>query len=129
MLVAFWDFQGIILKKRVTEGKTVNLAFYVNVLEELREEIKLEIRGKLSKGLLLLHDNARPHTSAQTMESLRGLNMEILPDPPYSPDLAPSDYYLFGSMKKFSRDTDFLPFNEGVLQFSSGRKVPPKLGS
>ena len=88
-------------KKWVPEGETVNSEFYVNVLEELWEEIKRGIRGKLSKGLLLLHDNARPHTSAQTMETLRGLNMEILPDPPYSPDLAQSNNYLFGSVKKF----------------------------
>ena len=34
------------------------------------------------------------------MEALRGLNLEILPHPPYSPYIAPSVYYLFGSKKK-----------------------------
>ena len=82
----------------------VNSAFYVNGLEKLREEIKLEIRGKLAKELLRLYDNESPHTPAQTKEALKGLNMEILPHPPYPPDHAPSDYYLFGSMKKFSGD-------------------------
>ena len=47
LLVAFWDFQGIIWKKWVPEGESVNWAFYVSVLEELREEIKRERRGNL----------------------------------------------------------------------------------
>ena len=57
------------------------------MLEKLREEIKLEIRGKLAKELLRLYDNESPHTPAQTKEALKGLNMEILPHPSYSPFL------------------------------------------
>ena len=49
---------------------------------------------------MLLHDNVRPHTAAHTAETLRKLKFEVMAHPPYSPDLAPSDYYLFGPLKE-----------------------------
>jgi transposase len=55
----------------------------------------------LTKGLgvLLLHHNARPHSAAATVNLLNSWGWEILPYPPYSPDLAPSDFHLFPKKK------------------------------
>ena len=52
----------------------------------------------LTKGVVLLH-NARPHTAARTKALIKIFNWEIFDQPPYSPDLAPSDYHLFTKMK------------------------------
>jgi len=49
--------------------------------------------------VLLLHDNARPHSANQTTATLRSFKWEVLQYPPYSPDLAPSDFHLFGPLK------------------------------
>ena len=49
--------------------------------------------------MLLHHDNAPAHTSAIATVKLFHLRYEILPHPPHSPDLAPSDYFLFPNMK------------------------------
>ena len=49
---------------------------------------------------MLQHDHTRPHTAAATEHAIRKMGFEVLPHPPYSPDLAPSDYWLFGAMKK-----------------------------
>jgi hypothetical protein len=51
----------------------------------------------LTSGVVLLHDNARPHTStaARTPPLLEHFNWELFDHSPYSPDLAPSDYHLF----------------------------------
>ncbi|GBM09283.1 hypothetical protein AVEN_129823-1, partial [Araneus ventricosus] len=55
----------------------------------------------LSGGIVLLHDNARPHTAAATQELLDQFGWEIFGHPPYSPDLAPSDFHLFLKLKEF----------------------------
>jgi len=49
--------------------------------------------------VILLHDNARPHTAARTNAIIKLSNWEIFDHLPYSPDLAPSDYHLFSKMK------------------------------
>ena len=53
----------------------------------------------LTKGVVLLHDNARSHTAGRTNAFIKLFNWEIFDHPPYSPDLAPSDYHLFAKMK------------------------------
>ena len=51
--------------------------------------------------ILLLHDNARPHSAAQTQDLITSFRWEQMDHPPYSPDLAPSDFHLFLHLKKF----------------------------
>ncbi|CAK9823968.1 Histone-lysine N-methyltransferase SETMAR [Anthophora retusa] len=53
------------------------------------------------KGVILHHDNARPHTARITADKLRQLGWDVLPQPAYSPDIAPSDYHLFRSLQNF----------------------------
>ena len=47
------------------------------------------------KKVYLLHDNARPHVSKKTKSALEKMDFEVLSHPPYSPDLAPTDFHLF----------------------------------
>jgi len=51
------------------------------------------------RGIVFHHDNARPHTSLMTRQKLRELDWEVLMHPPYSLDIAPSDYHLFRSLQ------------------------------
>jgi histone-lysine N-methyltransferase SETMAR len=46
------------------------------------------------------------HSVAATNEAIRQLKFELLPHPPYSLDLAPSDYHMFGPTKKPCMDKD-----------------------
>ena len=56
-------------------------------------------REMLTKGVILLHDNALPHATACTNALIKLFNWEIFDHPPYSPDMAPSNYHLFTKMK------------------------------
>jgi hypothetical protein len=61
-------------------------------LNKLRRSIQNKRHGMLTKGVVLLYDNARPHTAARTNASIKLFNWEIFDHLPYSPDLAPSNY-------------------------------------
>jgi transposase len=52
------------------------------------------MRGMLTHGIVILHDNARLHTAVRTRTLLEHFNWELFYHPPYSPDLAPSVYHL-----------------------------------
>jgi len=62
--------------------------------------LKEKRRGKVTKGVLFLHDNAPAHWAIATQKKLAYLSFHFLDHPPYSPDLAPSDYHLFPVLKK-----------------------------
>ena len=47
----------------------------------------------------LLHDNARPHIHAN-VHNLQEKGIKLIDHPPYSPDLAPSDFWLFDEIKR-----------------------------
>jgi transposase len=57
----------------------------------------------LTYGVVFLHDNARSHGVARTRTLLDHFNWELFDHPPYSPDLAPSDYHLFTYLEKWLR--------------------------
>ena len=81
-------------------GNTVNSTTYVDLLKNhLRPAIKSKRCGLLNTGVLLQYDNARPHTARSTVATTQDLSFECLPHQPYSPDLAPSDFHVFGPLK------------------------------
>ena len=80
----------------------------------------------MSRGILLLHDNARPHTANLTQATIRDLNFETLSHPPYSPDLAPSDFWLFGEMAKQARGTRWTNIQELSGALGRGAKSTDK---
>jgi hypothetical protein len=58
-------------------------------------------RGMLSRGVVMLHDNVRPHTAAATQDLIAKFDWEQFDHPPYSPDLAPRDFHMFLHLKTF----------------------------
>ncbi|GBM13545.1 Histone-lysine N-methyltransferase SETMAR [Araneus ventricosus] len=75
-------------------------------LRKLRRAIQNRRQGLLSGGIVLLHDNARPHTSAAMQELLDQFGWEVFDHPPYSPDLSPIDFHLFLKLKEFLGDEE-----------------------
>jgi len=101
MASVFWDCKGVIMVDYLAKGETISSAYYCTLLRRLREEIKSKRHGMLSKKVLLHQDNARVHTSTQSLAEIHNCGFELLPHPPYSPDLAPSDFHLFPNLKKY----------------------------
>ena len=87
--------------------QTINAAYYCSLLETVHSKLPSIRPGKIGKRPILLHDNARVHTAKATMAKLHELKWQLLPHPPYSPDLAPSDFHLFGVLKDPLRGRHF----------------------
>lgn len=99
MATVFWDQKGVLLVDFMEQGTTINKETYCETLRRLRRAIQNKRRGMLSSGVILIHDNARPHSANVTKQLLQQFKWEVFDHPPYSPDLAPSDYHLFREMK------------------------------
>jgi len=94
IIICFFDSRGIVHKEFVPPGQTVNPVFYKDVLERLQKGVQL-VRMDIADDWVLHHDNAPAHTALSIREFLAKKNIPVLPHPPYSPDLAPCDLYLF----------------------------------
>ena len=95
MCTVFWDAEGILLIDYMQHNVTITGVYYADLLRKLRVTIKEKRRGKLTQIPLLLHDNAPAHRSHVGQGAVLECGFEEMPHPPYSPDLAPSDYHLF----------------------------------
>jgi len=88
----FWDRKGVLLVDFVPQGSTINAGVYCDTLKKLRCAIQNKRRGMLSQGVVMIHDNARPHTGTATQNLITTFGWEQFDHPPYSPDLASSDF-------------------------------------
>ena len=103
----FWDQDGILLIDYLPKGQTINVEYYSSLLVQLKDILKEKRRGKVTKGVLFLHDNAPAHGALATQKKLAYLGFQLLDHPPYSPDLTTSDYHLFPGLKKQLRGRHF----------------------
>jgi len=106
MLCVWWDWEGIIHYEILANNEMVNADLYVQQMHRLNEAIHQK-RPDRRYGVLLQHYNARPHIANMTKAAIQTLNWEVLPHPPYSPDLAPSDFHLFRSLSNNLRGVSF----------------------
>ena len=108
MLTLFWDSQGPLVEYYMPRGTTVISASYWDLLKnQLKPAIRSQRRGRLTTGVLLQHDDARPHTTHATAATMEDMHLECLPHPLYSTDLAPSDYHIFGPLIEALGGTTF----------------------
>ena len=85
----FWDQDGILIIDYLPKGQTINAEYYLSLLVQLKDILKETGRGKVTKVVLFLHENAPAHRALATHKKLTYLGFHCLNHPPYSPDLAP----------------------------------------
>ena len=100
MSIIFCDTKGIVLNQMVPDKTIENGDYYSGVL---REQLLRAIRDKRPElyrsGFILHQDNAPVHVSRVVKQTMSDLNIEPLQQPPYSPDLAICDFFLFPTVK------------------------------
>jgi [histone H3]-lysine36 N-dimethyltransferase SETMAR len=114
MLCVWWDQKGVVYHELLKTGETVNADRYRQQMINLNHAL-IEKRPEWARRhgkAILLHDNAPSHTAKPVKDTLTALRWEVLPHPPYSPDLAPSDYHLFSSMGHALAEQHFDSYEE-----------------
>jgi histone-lysine N-methyltransferase SETMAR len=101
MLCIWWDMKGVVYFELLQPSETITGDVYRRQLMRLKREIEEKRPEWVNRHnkLIFQHDNARPHVAQPVKNYLEGQNWEVLPHPPYSPDIAPSDYHLFRTMQ------------------------------
>ena len=70
MASIFWDYQGVIIVDFIAEGRTTNGAFYAEEPRRQRQKIVKKRIGTLTRGVLLLQDNAQVAIAVITVRVL-----------------------------------------------------------
>ena len=93
---------------------TITADLYCQQLDRVAEKLK----GKQDR-IYYLHDKARLHNAKSTCEKLLKLGWITIPHPPYSPDLAPTDYHLFRSLSHYLRGKKFDDENDVKMDIAN----------
>ncbi|GBP19016.1 Mariner Mos1 transposase [Eumeta japonica] len=114
-----WDAEGILLIDYKDKGVNITGEYYATLIDKLRVAIKYKRRGKLTKGVLLLHDNvseflllqllsdrvpptsvgycfittASTHSTFKKRDFLDSTPFSLIDHPRCSFDLAPCDFF------------------------------------
>jgi len=106
LLCVWWTARRIVHRELLPAGQSINATMYCQQLSRVQEKLKtLEPALLDRKGLL--QDNAKPHVARMTRDTILRLGWEALLHRPYSPDNAPSDFYLFYPLDNHLRGRQF----------------------
>ena len=96
MLCVWWNFKGSVYWELVPQGRTVDRTLYAEQLQRVYDIVRRRYPALINRERLLLQfDNAPCHRSRRVRQKIAVMaGVEILPHPPYSPDLAPSDFHV-----------------------------------
>uniref|UniRef100_A0A2K6KSI2 SET domain and mariner transposase fusion n=1 Tax=Rhinopithecus bieti TaxID=61621 RepID=A0A2K6KSI2_RHIBE len=108
MVTIWWSAAGVIHYSFLNPGETITSEKYAQEIDEMHQKLQhLQLALVNRKGPILLHDNARPHVAQPTLQKLNELGYEVLPHPPYSPDLLPTNYHIFKHLNNFLQGKRF----------------------
>lgn len=107
MATIFWDHKGPLLIDFLEPNIALSAHRYCESLRKLKTAIRRKRPELRDQDVCLFHDNTRPHTAYATSQLLGSFQWAVVTYPPFSPDLAPSDFYLFGPLKYYIRGMYF----------------------
>jgi len=122
MLVAFFDWKGIVHHEFVSHGQMVNKQLYQEVLTRLGDAVRRKRPELLENQTWMLHhDNAPAHASLLIRIYLAKHQTSVVPHPPYSPDLVPAEFFLFPTLKTTLKGRRFQTVKE--IQENAAREL------
>ena len=95
MITVFWDADGMILVDVMARGETINSDAYITTIQKLKQRYRRRRSNRNIGDMSIYSDNVRPLKSLRTQAAIVKFGWNVLPHPPYSPDLALSDFLSF----------------------------------
>ena len=115
MITIIWGVHGIYLIDVLPEGTSFDSAYFIENIITPLSKMKHQIWHESNKRKIWLHlDNCKVHNSKISFQKTEAAGFKRTPHPPYSPDIAPSDFFLFGYTKfrlhgcKFDDESDLV---------------------
>ena len=106
----------------LSPDETITSEWYAQQIDEMHQKLQcLQLALVNRMGPVLLHNNFSLHITQPTLQKLNKMGYEVLPRPPYSPDLCPADYHFFRNLD------DFLQGEHLRSQQEAGRKCFPRV--
>jgi hypothetical protein len=101
MVSAYFSRCGFVSVEFLPMGQKYNSQFFTETVLPSIEQKLAECRSKLRTTAAHIHvDKAKPHNSKMSIKKIKELGFILVPQPPYSPGLAPCDLFLFGYLKR-----------------------------
>jgi histone-lysine N-methyltransferase SETMAR len=104
MIIIAWNPLGFPLIAALPKGRTFNAEYYRDNILVALTQLQPEDDGRK---LIVDADNARAQTAQKYRTFYEENGLRLAPHPPYSPDLAPSDFFLFGYVKEHLKGIAF----------------------
>ena len=117
MFCVWWNTKGLVHFELLDTGQKITTQLYSREINRVCQALRHK-RVDTSK-TAFLQISARPHIAKITQHKIEELGWELVPHPPYSPDLASSNYHLFRSMQHFLEDKKFKNSEEVKIWVSS----------
>lgn len=108
MIFTAFSIKGIVLIDILPKNVSFTAEYFSNnILPKLKSSVN-NMKGVITTIKLRLHmDNARPHNAKMSEQKMKELHIERLPHPPYSPDISPNDFFLYGYVKNKLKGRSF----------------------
>ena len=119
MAAVFWDRKRVLLVDFMATGTTINADRYCETLPKFGPAIQNQRKGMLSKGVSILHDNARPNAACQTVTLLQWFGWDIITQPPYICTWYPMTYTCFRSWRNICPECASTTTTRWKMQFNA----------
>ena len=111
MLTVFRNAEGFLSADLLPEGMHFNSEYFINNILEKIFQNTAERRAECHRKVTLHFDKARPHTTRKVIQYMDVHHMKRTPHPPFSPDIASSDFFLFGTGRGDGKRSETLLHN------------------
>jgi histone-lysine N-methyltransferase SETMAR len=117
MFTVFFNGAGEYKIAILPDGQKLNSAYFIeSVLRPLSEICHPQGRVTRERRVMLHFDNAPVHNTEGVRENLASFGFRGMEHPPYSPDLAPCDFFLFGAMKQWFAGQHFTAIDDQLMR-------------